>query len=409
MNETKVSVVRYKDRKNLVLRWTDPDTECKRTKSAKTPRRREAEREAAKLEADLKAGLLSGPPAVTWEEFKQAYQDDCLSGLADATFRTVSTTFAYVEKFLKPKLVKDLTAAGIATWQTKLRADGLSEATIGIHSRHLKASLRWAHDMELLEVVPKIKMPKKSKAGKMKGRAIKLEECERMLSDTSKVVGLEATPSWQRLLKGLWLSGLRISEAVNLSWEESDKVSICLDNKAPAFRFRAGGQKSGKVELVPMAPDFAEMLLEIPEADRHGRVFKLEAHSGDVARMGVGWVAKTIGRIGEAAGVVVETSTRKGKPHIKFGSAHDFRRAFGLRWSKLVMPPALMQLMRHADIKTTMQFYVGRNVQDVAEQLQAAFLRQDAEIGTITVPSVDVEDPGEEDVIQETSCFPEAY
>ncbi len=124
MSETEVKVVKYPDRKNLVLRWIDPETGRKRTKSAKTTRRREAERMAAKLEADIKAGLLSGPPAVTWKEFKQAYQDDYLSSLADATFCTVGTTFAHVERILKPKLLKDLTGAAIATWQTKLRAEG---------------------------------------------------------------------------------------------------------------------------------------------------------------------------------------------------------------------------------------------------------------------------------------------
>lgn len=187
-------------------------------------------------------------------------------------------------------------------------------------------------------MVPKVKMPKKAKAGKMKGRPITLEEFERMLAKAPAVVGLEAAPSWQRFLTGLWLSGLRIAEAVRLSWDEDAAVSVCLDNGAPCFRFRAGGQKSGWVELVPMAPDFAQMLLAVPVADRHGRVFRLEAHSGSKSAMGVDWVSRTVSRIGEAAGVVVERSTRKGEPHTKFASAHDLRRAFsgsaGPRWSK---------------------------------------------------------------------------
>jgi hypothetical protein len=53
MNETEVKVVKYPDRKNYVLRWIDPETGNKKTKSAKTTRRREAEREATRLEADL--------------------------------------------------------------------------------------------------------------------------------------------------------------------------------------------------------------------------------------------------------------------------------------------------------------------------------------------------------------------
>jgi len=45
-----------------------------------------------------------------------------------------------------------------------------------------------------------------------------------MLNKTADVVGLDTTPSWQRLLRGLWLSGLRISEAVNLSWSADSLV-----------------------------------------------------------------------------------------------------------------------------------------------------------------------------------------
>ncbi len=284
----------------------------------------------------------------------------------------------------------------------------LAEATIGIHSRHLKASLRWAYDMELLASVPKIKMPKKSKAAKMKGRAVTLEEFERMLAKTASVVGDAAAPSWQRFLEGLWLSSLRVSESVALSWDADDLVSVCLDQRSPVFRFRSSGQKSGKDELVPMAPDFAEFLLAVPEDDRHGRVFRLEAHSGSRSRMGVNWVSKTVTKIGEAAGVVVERGTRKGKPHTKFGSSHDFRRAFGLRWSKKVKMPVLMQMMRHSDIKTTMQFYVGRDVQDAADQLWAAY-RADAEKSTIPVTRGDFVDSEEEADSLKTSSFPGSF
>ena len=54
---------------------------------------------------------------------------------------------------------------------------------------------------------------------------------------------------------------------------------------------------------------------------------------------------------------------------MKYASAHDFRRAFGSRWANRVMPVILQQLMRHASISTTMEFYVGRNAEAAAEVL----------------------------------------
>jgi hypothetical protein len=87
MNATiKVGVVKYDDRPNLVLLWTDPETGRLRTKSAGTPRRRDAERAAAKLEAEISDGKHSAMASVTWQEFRTCYEEDSLSGLADRTF-----------------------------------------------------------------------------------------------------------------------------------------------------------------------------------------------------------------------------------------------------------------------------------------------------------------------------------
>jgi len=53
---------------------------------------------------------------------------------------------------------------------------------------------------------------------------------------------------------------------------------------------------------------------------------------------------------------------QKGKAIVKkFASAHDLRRAFGQRWAIRIMPTVLRELMRHADISTTMKYYVGQN------------------------------------------------
>ena len=60
----------------------------------------------------------------------------------------------------------------------------------------------------------------------------------------------------------------------------------------------------------------------------------------------------------------------KGK--VKYASAHDLRRSFGERWATRVMPQVLMELMRHASIKATMRYYVGRNAQRTADALWAA-------------------------------------
>lgn len=54
---------------------------------------------------------------------------------------------------------------------------------------------------------------------------------------------------------------------------------------------------------------------------------------------------------------------------MKYGSAHDLRRAFGLRWSRRIMPAVLKELMRHEDIGTTMKYYVGTEAEETARML----------------------------------------
>jgi len=78
-------------------------------------------------------------------------------------------------------------------------------------------------------------------------------------------------------------------------------------------------------------------------------------------------VGEAVVKIGRKAGVVVARDSETGK--VKYASAHDLRRSFGTRWAKKVMPAVLQRLMRHADIATTMRYYVGIDADDVAADL----------------------------------------
>lgn len=72
-----------------------------------------------------------------------------------------------------------------------------------------------------------------------------------------------------------------------------------------------------------------------------------------------------VDRIGARAGVIVNAVDGK------TASAHDLRRTFGSRWARRVMPAVLQKLMRHANVQTTMQYYVDLAVDDMADELWA--------------------------------------
>ena len=78
-------------------------------------------------------------------------------------------------------------------------------------------------------------------------------------------------------------------------------------------------------------------------------------------------IYRIVSKIGKRAGVVVN------KAASKFASANDLRRAFGARWASTVKPAVLQRLMRHANIATTMGYYVALDSADVADELWAKF------------------------------------
>ena len=57
----------------------------------------------------------------------------------------------------------------------------------------------------------------------------------------------------------------------------------------------------------------------------------------------------------------------------KFATCHDFRRSFGTRWSRRVMPAELMMRMRHVDVETTMKYDMEIDSDNVAAGLWARF------------------------------------
>jgi len=376
-DEIKVTVCKYPDRENLVLRYVDPTTGKQKTRTAGTSDESKAIGAAAVWEDELRSGRYQAPSKLTWAEFRKRYETEKLTTLAPATQKAAGDALDYIERIINPDRLAKLTAAAISRFQSELRKPrkatrgneivtlpAIKDTTVARHLRHIKAALSWGVSMGMLAKTPKIEMPKRSKGAKlMKGRPITAEEFDRILVAVPKVRPND-THTWERLLRGLWLSGLRLGEAVALSWDQESSFQADLTGKRPAFRILGEAQKSGRDEILPMTPDFATFLTEVPETERVGPVFKLVRERGGKP-MGISKVGAILARIGKKANVVVN------KADGKFASAHDLRRAFGTRWAKRVMPAVLKRLMRHSAIQTTMNYYVDLDAADVADQLWA--------------------------------------
>lgn len=362
-DEIKVTVVKYPDRDNYVLRYIDPDSGRQKTKSAKTTKHGEALKAAARWEAELRSGKRA-PGKISWAEFRDRHENEVQVRMAHSTCRKFNTLFDLVERFAKPVLLRDLNTDRLSTWMNDIQ-EGRAQMTAAIYCRQLKSALHWARDMGFIPEVPKMRIPKNTSGKMMKGRPIVLEEHERLLLAAEKVIPAEHVATWQRFLCGLWWSGLRLGEALGLSWDSAADVAVVHGGARLMLRFKAAGQKARRDELWPCPPEFAELLEATPEAERVGPVFRLRFGKA-FPTMAQDRVMRLITTIAKQAKVIVDEKTRKP------ATAHDYRRAFGTRWAKRVMPATLKRLMRHQDINTTMKFYVQTEVDQIADEMWAA-------------------------------------
>lgn len=377
MKAVKVIIVKRSNSNNYYARWTDPVNlrECR--KSTGTAIKRDAERFALRLEKEINEGGYYNPQKAKWQDFKERYETEVLPGFADTSAEKAKVVFRQVDEYIKPNLLIQIDANAISKMVKDMREDGLEDVTIKGYLIYIRSALNWAQSIGLLKTVPRFPKFKRIREEKaMRGRPLCKEEFERMLTAVPSVCGEKQAESWKFLLRGLWCSGLRLAEALDLHWDREDKLSVDFSGKRPVLRIRKESEKGNRDRLLPMVPEFAALLDEVPEDERTGPVFNPLARKKRTERMLSSTVSKQIAKIGEKANVAVgdkgniDKETGRRKP--RYASAHDLRRAFGQRWSLKVMPDVLMLLMRHSDIDTTMKYYVGRNAQKAAEAIWAA-------------------------------------
>jgi len=57
------------------------------------------------------------------------------------------------------------------------------------------------------------------------------------------VVGEKAADSWKHYMRGLWRSGLRLSESLELYWDQSSKLTVDMTDRRPMLRIPAELEK----------------------------------------------------------------------------------------------------------------------------------------------------------------------
>ena len=297
-----------------------------------------------------------------WERFREEFADDYLADFSTGYVSNVECTLNVIEDLMEPDTLARITEKWLTRFHSLVKKRKVKNATVRKYFQHLKTALNWALEQKYLKTVPTF--PKQTrqtqKGGRlMKGRPVTGEEFDRMVAVTE-------SESLKRLLNGLWLSGLRLGEALNLTWDEwADGIRVMVDSDGDVCLMIDGAnQKNGESIVYPLVDDFADFLMETPQDQREGFVFNPQRKEAVSRR--VDTVSNWLVDIGKLAGVKVDD--RDGVE--KFASAHDLRRAFGTRWAKIVPPAILRQLMRHANIETTMAYYVNITAKDTLAEVR---------------------------------------
>ncbi len=341
-NRIVVWVQRFNDRAALMLQWIDPDTGKRKSQSAKTNNEKIAERKRADLESDLNNGRYAETSRMTWERFRELFEAEYVAPCRRNTRMNYQATLDLFERLCNPRNIRSITQRTISAFaagmrQVKVRGRvGMMPSSIKVRLQFLHTALSWAVEQGLLPKVPNfpaVKVPKK------KPQPIPAESFEKLL-EKAPDANMKAY-----LLTG-WLAGLRLAEAACLEWKPSEDVPH-LDLARNRIILPAAFAKADEDQWVPIDPALRTMLESLP---RHGKkVFRFEAKDGHAISFSA--ISDRVSDLAKQAGVKL--------------TMHSLRKGFGCRYAGKVPAQVLQRLMRHASIKTTMDYYA--NVDEAVE------------------------------------------
>ena len=144
-DEIKVTVCRYGDRANLVLRYVDPTTGRQKTKSAGTADEAMAIGAAAVWQDELRTGDVQPPSKLTWAEFRKRCQAEKLSAMPESSQVAYRVALDHLQRLIDPDRPTKLTAQVLSRFQAEARKEGMKATTLARHLRHIKACLRWGN------------------------------------------------------------------------------------------------------------------------------------------------------------------------------------------------------------------------------------------------------------------------
>ena len=141
-----------------------------RSRSAGTNDEKEAEQARADLEYELNHGRYQEASRMSWERFRELFEDQYVAALRKTTRKVFSNAFNLFERLCNPKRLRSISEQTVSAFAAALRKEPghggecMQASTIRVRLQFLHTALHWAEDQGLLPRCPRfpaIKVPKK--------------------------------------------------------------------------------------------------------------------------------------------------------------------------------------------------------------------------------------------------------
>lgn len=348
-----VWVQKFADRDNLVLQWFDPETGKRCSLSAETSDPDQAEIARADHEADLNKGTFQrrskrparDPALLTWKQFRERFEDEHAAGLRENTQRNYRVALDLFERIAGPEFIAEVDEKMVSTFVADLRKERgckpgskMKTSSIKVRLQFLRTAFTWAAGQKIIRACPAfpaVKVPKK------KPQPVPEEDFEKLLA--------QATDAQTRgFLLACWLAGLRLNEALAMEWSRTEEAPY-IDKASDRIVFPAEVVKAAEDQWVPLDPKLWAALDALPRTGK--TVFRFDAIDGRGDRQVTDiTISARVRKMATAAGLNL--------------TPKSLRRGFGCRYAAKVPAQVLQRLMRHASIRTTMDYYA--NVDEAA-------------------------------------------
>jgi len=326
--------------------------------------RKEAERYALELQAQVNLGRADRPRKVTIHEFISEHEEVMKGQVAYATLRDHVRALRFFEKFIggsfllskiKPRHAEAFVAYRLSTVP--------SVATVNKDIRTLKRIFNLAIEPRgyLVEGQNPFAKIRERKITENEIRYVTVEEYHKLVKTAEKIW-------WYALFSLAYGSGLRRNEILHLTWADIDfeNQRIKVSAKKGAEDILEWDPKNRKNRIVPMSDKSSQLLANIqaqaPEG--HPYVFVSPKRLERIKQR------RKIGKWNPRS-ALVNNLTRdfnviRRRANVAECTIHDLRRSAITNWAQRLPIQVVQTLAGHSNIATTRKYYLAVRSEDFA-------------------------------------------